>query len=157
MWSDDPVVGVTNLWRSSFQTDTGGATISFQLDKFTRLIVCSSFYCILPKEIRRIYYHKRRLMQMNSGSTLSCHVGSQKRKTHCFSLRHRKKRVAKKNVITEDGVTVFPQYAYHTSQHLVATNRLIGQSLLVSPTSIRLRSVFGYYNSTHKYRYLLTV
>ena len=58
MWSDGPVVGVTNLWRSSFQTVTGGATISFQLDKFTRLIVCSSFYCILPKEIHR-YYHNR--------------------------------------------------------------------------------------------------
>ena len=46
------------VWRSSFQTVTGGATISFQLDKFTRLIVCSSFYCILPKEIHRYYYNR---------------------------------------------------------------------------------------------------
>ena len=33
--SDDQVVvgGVTNLWRSSFQPVTGGAKISFQLDR----------------------------------------------------------------------------------------------------------------------------
>ena len=57
MWSDDPVIGVTNLWRSSFQTVTGGATISFQLDKFTRLIVCSSFYCMLPQRIHKIFHN----------------------------------------------------------------------------------------------------
>ena len=45
------------LWRSSFQTVTGGATISFQLDKFTLLIVCSSFYCLLPKRMHKNYHN----------------------------------------------------------------------------------------------------
>ena len=56
---------------------------------------------------------------MNSSSSLSCHVGSQKRKTHCFSLRHRKKRVAKKNVITKDGVNRIPTRC----GNLVKTNK----------------------------------
>ena len=44
---------------------------------------------------------------MNLSSCLSCHVGSRKRKTDYFSLRHRK-RVATKKIITTDGVNRIP-------------------------------------------------
>ena len=42
---DDQVVvgGVTSLWRSSFQPVTGGAKISFQLDKLLELLLVLQF------------------------------------------------------------------------------------------------------------------
>ena len=70
-------------------------------------IACSPIYCMLPKWIHKDY-HNRWLTEMNFFSCLSCHVGSQKSKTDYFSLRHRKKRVAKKNIITTDGVNRIP-------------------------------------------------
>ena len=40
--------------------------------------------------------------------SLSCHIGSQKRETNYFSLRHRKKKSCQKNIITTDGVNRIP-------------------------------------------------
>ena len=115
MWSDDPVVGVTNLWRSSFQTVTGGATISFQLDKFTRLIVCPSFYCILPKEIHR-YYHNRWLNKMNFLVAYPATLAAKRERLIVFRCVIEKKELPKKNVITKNGVNRIPTYCRVQSQ-----------------------------------------
>ena len=111
MCSYDQVVvgGVTSLWRPSFQSVSRGATIVFQLDRFTRIIASSPFVVYCQKSIHRCY-HNERLIMIDFGSSLSCHVGSRKRKTDYYlSLRNMKKKSCqKKTIITIDGVNRIP-------------------------------------------------
>ena len=97
------------LWRPSFQPVSRGATIVFQLDRFTRIIASSPFVVYCQKSIHRCY-HNERLILIDFESSLSCHVGSRKRKTDYYlSLRNMKKKSCqKKTIITIDGVNRIP-------------------------------------------------
>ena len=83
------------LWRPSFQPVLRGATIVFQLDRFTQIIACSPFIVYCQKSIYR-YYHKERLIMIDFETSLPCHVGSRKRKTDYLSLRNMKKKSCQK-------------------------------------------------------------
>ena len=68
------------VWPPSFQPVLRGATIVFQLDRFTQTIACSPFVVYCQKSIHGCF-HNRRLVKMDLNSSLSCHyVGSRKKR-----------------------------------------------------------------------------
>ena len=116
--SDDPVVvgGVTSLWRSSLQPVTGGATISFQLDKLLEWLLVLQFIVCYPKWIHK-YYQNRQLNNINFLADYPATLAAERERLINYRcVIGKKKSCQKKNIITKDGVNRIPTHALYLFQ-----------------------------------------